>query len=186
MSRDDRGVSCDACGVRLLADEQDEAARTGSEMCFDHQRAPWSSERWRQFFGMLLDRGIPVRSNERVAMRAIIDGRGLVVSAGDPPLPPPVNFGLSVVQEPKYTVSGRGRLVNRSSGVEIPDDEPVFILRASDRKAASRLTSYQFECSNEAHRKAVSARVDAFLMFAIQHPKRMKEPDTATPGGDSR
>lgn len=44
-------------------------------------------------------------------------------------------------QEPKYGISD-GRIVNRRPGEAIPDDEPVFVLRAKDRLAIRALTAY--------------------------------------------
>lgn len=90
-------------------------------------------------------------------------------------------------QEPKYEIK-EGKLVNRQSGVAIPDDEPVFILRAQDKHAAEAIEAY-YEILAEAEAgegetitdetlEAVDARVVQFEKFAIKHPSRMKEPDT--------
>lgn len=87
--------------------------------------------------------------------------------------------GLPASQEPKYTVS-QGRLVNRSTGKPIPDDEPVFILRAKDRVAVYAIMAYRAQCTgNPEHHDAVDARVGDFLRFKEMHPQRMKSPDTA-------
>lgn len=91
-----------------------------------------------------------------------------------------VVFGLKQVQEPKYTTSGKdGRLVNRASGKPIPDDEPVFILRAQDVHALPALLGYMTLVENEEHRRALQARALAFEAFRDAHPERMKFPDTA-------
>jgi hypothetical protein len=87
--------------------------------------------------------------------------------------------GLPVSQEPKYTVLG-GRLINRATGKPIPDDEPVFVLRAKDRNAVHMIMHYRSMClGNVEHYHAVDARVGHFLRFAEQHPLRMKSPDTS-------
>ena len=86
--------------------------------------------------------------------------------------------GLSECQEPKYTVNGHA-LVNRVSGEEIPEDEPVFILRARDHYARRVLNSYLALLSVGEHRRAVQVRCDDFQNFALLHPERMKEPDTS-------
>jgi hypothetical protein len=85
--------------------------------------------------------------------------------------------GLSVEQEPKYTVNGHA-IVNRVSGEEIPADEPVFVFRARDKYAASLIGEYMEFCSNPQHRAAVEARFHQFSEWADAHPDRMKEPDT--------
>lgn len=86
--------------------------------------------------------------------------------------------GLPESQEPKYTVAN-GRIVNRASGQPIPDDEPVFILRAKDREAVYALMDYRSRClGNADHYSAVDARVGDFLRFKEANPARMKAPDT--------
>lgn len=87
-------------------------------------------------------------------------------------------FGLQQAQEPKYTTSQKdGRIVNRATGKAIPDDEPVFILRAQDVNAVHALMAYLDNLEDEEHAAAVGARMDAFEAFAAQHPERMKTPD---------
>lgn len=94
--------------------------------------------------------------------------------ASQPEHPP----GLSLEQEPKYTVNGHA-IVNRASGECIPADEPVFIFRARDVHAREALGSYASVLTPSAHRDAVVQRVADFSSFAHAHPERMKEPDTA-------
>lgn len=88
--------------------------------------------------------------------------------------------GLSIAQEPKYTVNGHA-IVNRASGEEIPADEPVFIFRARDAKALAALYPYHAVINDDEHTAAVWARIMDFRTFALTKPERMKEPDTATP-----
>ena len=81
-------------------------------------------------------------------------------------------------QDPKYDIED-GRLVNAVTRVPIPEDEPIFILRAQDGHAAPTLWNYWHDCKNLAHRNVVYARLVAFRVFAEKsHPERMKEPDT--------
>lgn len=89
------------------------------------------------------------------------------------------NVGLSLKQEPKYTVNGCA-IVNRISGEEIPWDEPVFILRARDKHAIGAMIAYGALISKgpEEHRKAVVQRIADFVLFAQMNQERMKEPDT--------
>jgi hypothetical protein len=89
-----------------------------------------------------------------------------------------VQLGLPEEQSPKYTISG-SQIVNRMTGNPIPADEPIFILRASDKLACGTIGDYANLCSNEAHAAAVQ---DVFIQFgewSDAHPDRMKEPDTA-------
>jgi hypothetical protein len=72
------------------------------------------------------------------------------------------------------------RLVNRQSGEAIPDDEPVFFLRARDRLALPLLHAYEElciedDCTDE-HMKMLSDTILEFDLFALQHPERMKQP----------
>ncbi len=87
--------------------------------------------------------------------------------------------GLPFIQEPKYTVQN-DRIVNRATGVAIPDNEPVFILRAKDREAVYALMDYRSRClSNADHYHAIDRRIGDFLRFKGLHPQCMKQPDTA-------
>lgn len=79
-------------------------------------------------------------------------------------------------QEPKYGINENGQLFNRKTGNVIPDDEPVFILRARDIHAADTLRNYYAACEIEGHRKVVYERIVDFNRFAIEHPDRMREP----------
>lgn len=88
--------------------------------------------------------------------------------------------GLSQAQEPKYTTATKdGRIVNRATGKPIPDDEPIFILRAKDYLATAALQAYLDQIEDPEHAAAVQKRIDAFDDFAEAHPERMKQPDTA-------
>jgi hypothetical protein len=90
-----------------------------------------------------------------------------------------VVYGLSQAQEPKYTTSSKhGRLVNRDTGTAIPDDEPVFVFRAQDRKALQALRVYALSVEQPDHAAVVARRVADFEAFAMNHPDRMKEPDS--------
>jgi len=83
-------------------------------------------------------------------------------------------------QEPKYEARG-GRIFNRATGEAIPDDEPVFILRARDTTALAVLVAYHSDhllCGNSEHAAAVLKRVKDFQRFMREHSDRMKYPDT--------
>ena len=76
----------------------------------------------------------------------------------------------------KYAID-TGKFVNRESGEEIPDDEPVFIFRARDMHAHNALAYYKTLCTNIDHQAAIKKQLDRFLDFAMDYPQRMKEPD---------
>lgn len=89
-------------------------------------------------------------------------------------------FGLTLAQSPKYTTSQKdGRIVVRATGKPIPDDEPIFILRARDLSAEGALETYfQSIDMGTPHEHAVRLVIRAFEAFAAKHKDRMKEPDT--------
>jgi hypothetical protein len=92
----------------------------------------------------------------------------------------PAEWGLPASQETKYTTErATGRIVNRDTGAAIPDDEPVFILRARDIHAQTVLESYFRECNNPDQMACARGEIDRFRAFAEQHPERMKEPDSS-------
>lgn len=94
-------------------------------------------------------------------------------------------FGLKLTQEPKYTTSTKdGRLVNRSTGKPIPDDEPVFILRAQDIHALPLLHTYLSLVREPDQKQAVTRRISDFEDFAVAHTERMKEPDDISLAAD--
>lgn len=93
---------------------------------------------------------------------------------------------MEAYQEPKYEikeVDGQQRLVNRQSGVPIPEDEPLFILRARDVYAALIIQEYAQKCCNGPHKNAVAIRAEQFQNWAMEHPDRMKEPDSQLDAG---
>lgn len=86
------------------------------------------------------------------------------------------DFGLTPQQEPKYGTNTAGRLFKRSTRVEIPDSEPVFVLRAKDAKALAALQYYQSICDNPDHKSVVGRRMHDFAVFRAANPDLMKEP----------
>ena len=84
---------------------------------------------------------------------------------------------MDVQQEPKYDVNEEGKIFNRHTGITIPDDEPILIIRAKDKNALPALHFYNKLCENEDHKKVVQARIQDFLEFLMENPKRVKEPN---------
>ena len=84
---------------------------------------------------------------------------------------------MNIFQERKYDAVD-GRLVNRETGKPIPNDEPVMIFRAKDRKALNALEAYQFACTDETHRQVIQGRIDDFREFQTANPDLVKEPDS--------
>lgn len=85
---------------------------------------------------------------------------------------------MLISQESKYEARG-DRLFNRATGQQIPDNEPVFVLRAKDKHALAALNAYLKAVETPEHAAAVQLRIGDFLNFRNHNPSRMKEPDTA-------
>jgi hypothetical protein len=85
---------------------------------------------------------------------------------------------MDTTQEPKYGVTSKGKIFNRESGEEIPDNEPVMIFRARDKNAAPMIAYYMKLCTDENHRKVVKERLHHFVDFSHTNPYQMKEPDS--------
>jgi hypothetical protein len=84
---------------------------------------------------------------------------------------------MLAMQESKYDAID-GRLVNRATGVPIPDDEPVFVLRAKDLHALTAIQAYATVLPPGPHHEAVVTRMFEFDAFRYGKPERMREPDT--------
>lgn len=93
----------------------------------------------------------------------------------------PVNhWGLRRSQEPKYDVNERGRLINRKSGVPIPDEEPVVVLRAKDPLTEQAIKAYMHAA--EAHgltdvASGMATQLQAGHAYRESYPERVKLPD---------
>lgn len=85
---------------------------------------------------------------------------------------------MKLNQERKYDALD-GKIVNRSTGKPIPDDEPIIIFRAKDLKSIPMLEFYKSTCNNAIHRDVIQGRIDDFSDFQEAHPERCKEPDSS-------
>lgn len=78
----------------------------------------------------------------------------------------------------KFHIEGEEILA--SNGVAIPEDEPLFLLRARDHLATALLATYEAMCKNDGctdyQLNGVCAVLEAFREFREQHPERMKQP----------
>lgn len=67
-----------------------------------------------------------------------------------------------------------------SNGEAIPEDEPVFVLRARDMFALSALEYYTGVCRGAGctayQLDGMARQIRRFKEFAAQHPERIKEP----------
>jgi len=81
-----------------------------------------------------------------------------------------------MINESKYKISGDS-LVNKNTGIAIPDDEPLFVFRAQDKKALAALVAYQKVCDFGKHRRLLDERIEAFRQFVKDNPEKMKDPD---------
>lgn len=80
-----------------------------------------------------------------------------------------------MARDGKFDIS-TGKFINRVSGEEIPDDEPIFILRARDIHAVGALVDYRDRVMTNHHMRAITEAIEDFNLFRYQHPDRMKEP----------
>jgi len=69
-----------------------------------------------------------------------------------------------------------GKIVKRDGEKPIPDDEPLFIFRAKDRKALAVLVAYNMILDNLNQKEEVTKSVNDFRRFQEEHPERMAEP----------
>jgi hypothetical protein len=72
-----------------------------------------------------------------------------------------------------------GKIVNLVSGQEIPEDEPLFLLRGHDHYALEAIHAYQTACvseCNELHNAGIQQVREKFCRFQAEHPERMKQP----------
>lgn len=79
----------------------------------------------------------------------------------------------------KFRTDGN-KIFNTVSGEEIPEDEPLFLLRGRDELARQTLVEY-FKAAidagcNELHLEGTRRALAKFNSFALNHPERMKQP----------
>jgi hypothetical protein len=79
----------------------------------------------------------------------------------------------------KFSIDGE-RIVKTSNGEPIPNDEPVFLIRARDRLALPLLRIYEqlsnVDGCNDYHFSALYKTIEEFARFAAHNPGRMKQP----------
>ena len=85
---------------------------------------------------------------------------------------------MDLLQERKYDIVNN-QIVNRSTGVPIPDDEPIMIFRAKDRKTIGMLIAYQAMCEDENHKAVVQGRMEDFIEWQSKNQDIVKEPDSS-------
>jgi hypothetical protein len=87
---------------------------------------------------------------------------------------------MTKTQDPKFYI--QDNRLHGQSGI-VPDDEPLFILRARDVNALAVLSDYLKHAiesgANTEHHEAICRRINDFARFRTEHPKRMKIPDTS-------
>lgn len=73
-------------------------------------------------------------------------------------------------------------IVNRDSHKPIPDDEPLFLLRAKDIRALYALVGYKTACKiggcDTSHLDGIDRAIAQFQKFRAFNPERIKNPDT--------
>lgn len=79
------------------------------------------------------------------------------------------------MNERKYKIKNN-QIVKQNGEIPIPDDEPLFIFRAKDRKALAALVAYNMILDNLDQKAQVTKSIDAFRDFAERNPDKMGEP----------
>ena len=81
--------------------------------------------------------------------------------------------------DPKFHIDGE-QIIKSSNREPLPEDEPVFLLRARDRLALALLQVYRIlsavDGCGDYQMSGIEERVDAFRRFALWNPDRMKQP----------
>lgn len=76
--------------------------------------------------------------------------------------------------------AGKPRIVKTSNGEVIPEDEPLFLLRARDYLAMATLCKYAELCKqdgcNEYQMNGIYEAVANFSVFASNNKDKMKQP----------
>lgn len=76
--------------------------------------------------------------------------------------------------DPKYGMV----TVEREPGTPFGSDEPVFILRAQDKSAPMIIRAYgHAHADNPALQRSAEEARDFFLMWQVNNPSKVKEPD---------
>jgi len=78
--------------------------------------------------------------------------------------------------ERKYQILD-GKLVKRDKEIPVPEDEPLFILRAKDRKALPALLAYHMILDRLDQKEAVTKCINDFREFQEKNPELMSEPE---------
>jgi hypothetical protein len=90
---------------------------------------------------------------------------------------PAEDWGLPVTQEPKYQVGEAGRLVNRETGIAIPDAEPVITFRGKDVLLPAVLRFYVSNLPPGEHRDQVERQLARVELFQQDFQQFVRIPD---------
>lgn len=85
------------------------------------------------------------------------------------------DLGLSVEQNAKYNTTPNGKIINRETGISIPSDEPVFIVRAKDLYALAIIKAYANISVGE-HVEKMQPVIDAFESWRAENEDKVKHP----------
>ena len=84
-----------------------------------------------------------------------------------------------MINDLKYEIKD-GKLVNKVSGKEIPENEPIFILRSSDILAYATLNYYVHSCvihkCKLSHINGGKENIRRFMKFSLDNIESMKRP----------
>lgn len=77
------------------------------------------------------------------------------------------------MNDPKYAIVG-GRLHHVQGGYDVPDEEPVMILRGKDPVALKMIEMYLTSGVDDSHRESATERLNAFRAYQTAYPERTK------------
>jgi hypothetical protein len=79
----------------------------------------------------------------------------------------------------KFSTDGT-RIFNTVSGADIPEDEPLFLLRARDVNAVAAMTAYLAHCRESQckpdHIAGIQHAIVRFINFQVLNPSLVKQP----------
>lgn len=85
----------------------------------------------------------------------------------------------SIASDPRATVQVP-RIVESATWEWVPDDEPLFLIRARDRNALAMLRYYELICGQDncssSYMRRIRERIEAFERYAREHEDLMRQP----------
>ncbi len=78
------------------------------------------------------------------------------------------------MNDPKYGIRD-GKLFHKQGGYDVPDEEPVMVLRGKDPVALAMIRLYLDSGVDEGHRASATERLEAFAAYQKKYPARTRQ-----------